>query len=139
MAVQISASARLSDEGARFFRAPYFSVLTTLGKDGTPHSSMIWVRRDGDDLLMVTVRGRQKWRDMTRDPRATLLAHDPEDPYHYVEIRGTVTMTEEGGAALMNELCLAYTGKPWEPDPAQGPRVVVRLTPSKVVEANVPR
>ncbi|MFD9891955.1 PPOX class F420-dependent oxidoreductase [Amycolatopsis sp. NPDC059027] len=139
MAVQISASARLCGEAARFFQAPYFSALTTVGGDGAPHSSMIWVRRDGGDVLMVTVRGRQKWRDMTHDPRVTLLAHDPGNPYHYVEIRGTVTMTDEGGAELMNELCLAYTGKLWEPDPSQEARVVVRLTPSKVIEANVPR
>ncbi|WP_158890470.1 PPOX class F420-dependent oxidoreductase [Amycolatopsis anabasis] len=137
MAVQVSALARLTDEAARFFRAPYFSVLTTIGKDGQPHSSMIWVKRDGDDLLMVTVRDRQKWRDLVRDPRATLLAHDPENPYHYVEVRGTVTLTEEGGRELMDELCRAYTGEPWEADPGQV-RVVVRLTPAKIVVAKVP-
>lgn len=138
MAVQLTASATLSDDTRRLFQAPNFAVLTTIGRDGTPHSSVVWVRPDGADLLMVTVRGRLKWRDLSRDPRATLLAHAPGDPYTYAEVRGTVTMTEDGGRQLMDELSRAYTGQPWKADPEQV-RVVLRLTPSKVVEAHVPQ
>lgn len=116
---------RLLDEHAYF-------VLTTLNPDGGPQSSVVWAKRDGDVILFSTVLGRRKTRNMRRDPRVSLVAYDPADPYVYVEIRGTVTMTEEGGDALIDELSRAYDGTPWvEPRPVT--RVVCRLTPTKVV------
>lgn len=58
---------------------------------------MVWVRRDGDELLMSTIRGRRKTANMARDPRVSLCLYDPADPFQYVEVRGTVDMVEEGG------------------------------------------
>ena len=117
----------------RLFQAPVFVVMTTINPDGAPQSSVVWAKVDGDDVLMSTIRGRRKCRNMERDPRITLLAYDPGDPYVYTELRGTVTLTEEGGVALIDELSRAYDGKPWTVRPAET-RVVVRFTPTKVIE-----
>lgn len=109
-----------------------FFVLSTVNPNGWPQSSVVWAQRDGDDVLFSTIRGRRKTRNMERDPRVSLVAYDPEDPYSYVEIRGTVTMTEEGGDALIDELCRAYNnGKPWPKRPHET-RVVCRVAPRRV-------
>lgn len=121
------------DGVARYFQAPVFVVLTTINPDGQPQSSVVWAKVEGDQVIISTIRGRRKCRNMERDPRVTLLAYDPQDPYQYVELRGTVTLDEAGGNELINELSLAYDGKPFNLNPDHV-RVVVRFTPVKVVE-----
>lgn len=124
---------KLSDEARRLFNQPVFAILSTVGPSGAPQSSVIWVRTDGDDVLFSTIRGRLKARNMERNPQISLCAYDPGDPYFYVEIRGTVSMVEEGGVELIDELSRAYDGVPWKVRPDET-RVVCRVTPTKVIE-----
>ncbi|HEV2780604.1 MAG TPA: PPOX class F420-dependent oxidoreductase [Actinophytocola sp.] len=122
----------LPPEVRPLLQAPVFVVMTTINPDGSPQSSVVWAKLDGDTVVISTIRGRRKCRNMERDPRITLLAYDPQDPYVYVELRGTVTLSEEGGVELIDELSRAYDGKPWTVRPAET-RVVVRFTPTKVI------
>lgn len=123
----------------RLFQAPVFVVMTTINPDGAPQSSVVWAKLGPEStVLMSTIRGRRKCLNMERDPRVTLLAYDPEDPYVYTELRGTVALSEEGGDAMIDELCRAYQGKPWTIRPAET-RVVVRFTPTKVIEHVAPQ
>lgn len=125
---------RIPDSARQILDRPEFAVLSTLEPDGQPQSSVVWFERDGDDLLMSTVQGRRKHRNLERDPRATVLVYPKDNPYSYVELRGSVAMTEEGGRELIDRLCGAYTGADrYTGDGPDDVRVVVRLTPSKVV------
>ena len=58
--------------------APEFATIATIQTDGQPQLSVVWVERDGDDVLMSTVTGRQKHRNLVRDPRATVLMYPKE-------------------------------------------------------------
>ena len=115
--------------------APEFAVLGTIQPDGSPQLSVVWVERDGDDLLVSTVEGRRKHRNMVRDPRVSLLVYPASNPYSYVEVRGTVAMTTEGGRELIDRLHHAYTGgdRYTADDGTDNVRVVCRITPTKVV------
>jgi hypothetical protein len=64
-----------------------------------------------------------------------VLVYPKANPYSYVEVRGTVTMTEEGGRELIDRLNLEYTGgdRYTMDDGSDNVRVVIRLTPSKVI------
>ena len=112
-----------------------FAVLSTIEPDGQPHSSVVWYERDGDSLLMSTTTNRRKYANLARDPRATVLIYDKENPYQYVEIRGHVEMTEEGGRELIDKLAGDYMGFDRYPmdDGTDNVRTVVRLIPDKVV------
>lgn len=109
-----------------------YPVLSTLNADGSPQSSVMWIGRDGDDLLFCTVAGRQKERNLQRDPRVSITVFDLADPLSYAEIRGTATITTEDALKLDDELSWKYDNKPKDPDPAGFVRVVVRVTPTKV-------
>ena len=111
-----------------------FLVLCTLNPDGSPQSSVVWAKRDRDTVLFSTILGRRKTRNIQRDPRVSACFYDRDDPYRYVEVRGTVSMTTEGGPALIQELSRRYEGKPFQESNADNVRVVCRLTPSRVVE-----
>ncbi|WP_251093940.1 PPOX class F420-dependent oxidoreductase [Streptomyces sp. Caat 7-52] len=130
-------SAALSDDLKSLLDTPVFIIVGTIQPDGSPQLSPVWVARDGDDILFSTTIGRQKERNLRRDPRVTVLVQPFDAPYTYAEIRGTATLTTEGGAELIDELSLKYTGKPYaEFNPASkddAQRVVVRIAPRKVV------
>lgn len=121
----------LSPGVRELFAAPNFATVTSLNPDGGPQSTVVWVRTDGDDVLFSTAKGRRKPRNFERDPRASLLVIDPADPYRYAEVRGTVTMEDDPTGELINELSLAYTGKPWEEAPGVE-RLIVRIRAEKV-------
>ena len=124
---------KLSDTARRLLNPPVFAILSTAAPSGAVQSSVIWVRTDGDDILFSTILGRLKTRNMQRNPRVSLCAYDPADPYVYIEVRGTVTFTEAGGVDLIDELSRAYDGEPWRVRPAET-RLVVRVTPTKIFE-----
>ncbi|MGW2207841.1 PPOX class F420-dependent oxidoreductase [Streptomyces sp. NPDC001781] len=130
-------SAALSDRLKSLLDTPVFIVVGTVQPDGSPQMSPVWVKRDGDDVLISTTVDRRKEKNLRRDPRVTVVVVDPENPYEYAEIRGTAEMTTEGGQALIDELSLKYSGKKYaEFNPASvddAERVVVRITPRKVV------
>jgi PPOX class probable F420-dependent enzyme len=105
-----------------------YGVLATINPDGGPQSSVIWAAYDGDDIVFSTILGRRKTRNMQRDPRVSLCVYDPADPYRTVEVRGTVSVTTEGGAELIDLLSRAYAGEPWREPSADNVRVVCRLT-----------
>ncbi|MFE7619122.1 PPOX class F420-dependent oxidoreductase [Streptomyces sp. NPDC057496] len=117
--------------------APHPAVLSTLNPDGGPQSSVVWVSRDGGELLISTQRGRRKERNMLRDPRVGLTVFDPAEPDLYVEIRGTAAVTEDTGRAVAVRIAEEYLGpgggKEYLEDPPENVRVVVRITPTKVL------
>jgi PPOX class probable F420-dependent enzyme len=108
----------LPDLLTRLLDANTFVVLCTVNADGSPQSSVIWAKRDGDVIVFSTIRGRRKTRNMERDPRISLCLYDPADPYVYVEVRGAVTMTEEGGPELIEELSQRYDGTSFTEGPS---------------------
>jgi PPOX class probable F420-dependent enzyme len=130
-------AAVLSDALKALLDTPVFVTLATVQPDGSPQLSPVWVKRDGDDVLISTTVDRRKALNLGRDPRVSVLVQPFDAPYSYAEIRGTATLSTEGGQELIDELSLKFTGKPYsEFNPAAGqdaPRVTVRITPRKVV------
>ncbi|WP_299535656.1 PPOX class F420-dependent oxidoreductase [uncultured Streptomyces sp.] len=130
-------TAALSDALKNLLDGPVFVNIATIQPDGSPQVSPVWVKRDGDDVLISTTAGRRKEKNLRRDPRVTVLVQPFDSPYQYAEIRGEAALTTEGGQELIDELSVKYTGKPYaefNPASAQdGERVVVRITPRKVV------
>jgi PPOX class probable F420-dependent enzyme len=121
----------LSDLARRLLDAPVHATVSSIEEDGTPQLSLVWVKRDGDDVLLSTLAGRRKAQNWRRDPRATLLIFDPEDEGRYAEIRGRVSMVDDPGGSLIHELSQVYDDAPFT-GVIEG-RVIVRITPGRVV------
>ncbi len=128
-------SVALPEEVKAWIANGEFAVIATIQPDGSPQQSVVWVEADGDDILVSTVKGRRKHLNLVRDPRVDLLIYPREAPYSYMEIRGTVTMTEEGGRELIDRLAHKYMGaeRYTMDDGTDNVRVVVRITPQKTV------
>ncbi|MDD9377630.1 PPOX class F420-dependent oxidoreductase [Streptomyces sp. ZAF1911] len=127
----------LNDTVRKLLDAPHPAVLATLNPDGSPQSSVVWVTRDGDEILISTERGRRKERNIARDARIGLTVFDLANPFLYAEIRGTATVTEDTGRAVAVRIAEEYqgpgAGEEYANAPAEQVRVVVRLTPAKVL------
>ena len=108
--------------------------LATLMPDGSPQMTQTWVDTDGTHVLVNTVDGHQKVRNMRRDPRVAVNVADPEDPSRYFEVRGRVVeVSEDGARQHIDELSQRYIGRPY---PWFGGRdqvrLLVRIVPERV-------
>ncbi len=122
----------LSDATIRLVDGKNYVVLATVNADGSPQTSVLWVGRDGGDLLFSTVQGRVKYRNMVRDPRVSVSVIDSADPENYVELRGRVSMSPDHGRELDTQLSWKYNGRDPDPDRPGAVRVVVRMEVDKV-------
>ncbi|WNV81909.1 PPOX class F420-dependent oxidoreductase [Umezawaea sp. Da 62-37] len=122
----------LSDTGRALLDDKNFATIATINPDGSPQTSVVWIKRDGDDLLMSTVEGRKKDKNLRRDPRVSVSVFDLQQPYSYIEVRGTATLSTEGGRELIDELSRKYRGEDYTADGPDAVRVVIRLTPDKI-------
>src|SRR5229473_757126 len=85
------------------FQKRAFANLGTLMPDGRPQVTPVWCDFDGEHLIFNSAKGRQKDRNVRRDPRVAITLMDPENPYRYVEIRGRVVeITEDGASAALS-------------------------------------
>jgi PPOX class probable F420-dependent enzyme len=118
--------------------ADNFAALTTLMPDGQPQTQMMWVHADDDHVLLNTETGRQKFRNVSRDPRVTVTVFDRENPYRYVEARGRVVETVAGQEARddIDALSQKYQGTPYA-GVITTERVILRIVPDKVHKAGI--
>lgn len=91
---------------------PYVVALTTLMPDGQPQTTPVWCNRKGEYIFINVMKGFRKEKNMRLNPRVSLLAYDPKNPLHNIEIRGLVIeMTENGALEHNDELAQLYMGK----------------------------
>ena len=124
----------------RLLDRPVFATVATIQPDGSPHQSVVWVTRDGDDVLFAVAVGSRKERNLRRNPRVSVLVSPPEAPYSYAAIHGTTTLRADGSSALRDALAIKYTGQTYaEHNPDAAARhgnvdmTIVRVTPDKIV------
>ena len=108
--------------------------LVTLMPDGSPQVTPMWFEHDGVHIIMNSARGKVKDRNMRRDPRVAVLIADPDNPYHYVQIRGRVAeISEEGADDSIDRLAKKYLGLDEYPDRKQDEvRVMYKIAPERV-------
>lgn len=110
-----------------------FATIATIGPDGAPQASVVWVKREGNTVLFSTTTGRQKARNLISDPRISVSLFDIENPYMSVEIRGTAELVVDEGKKLPYELSHKYLGEDPPPSEPEEVRFIVRVTPQKVI------
>src|SRR5947199_10096012 len=67
-----------------------FVYLATLNPDGTPQVTPTWFDTDGKFVLVNTAIGRDKHRNVKKNPNVALAITDQNNPYNLVVIRGKV-------------------------------------------------
>jgi PPOX class probable F420-dependent enzyme len=126
----------LSETARKILDAPNLAVLATINQDGSPQTSVVWVGRDDDDVLISSAAGRRKDRNLARDPRVSLCVYDRDDPEQYIEVRGVAAVTVDPGRQLAVTLAEKYeepgAGEEFLRLPPEVIRVVIRITAQRV-------
>ena len=74
---------------------PVYAVFTTVAANGQPENTVVWCSWDGSHVLVNTVVGRRKHKNVLANPKVALTAVDPKDPYRWIDVRGVVEEIEE--------------------------------------------
>lgn len=125
--------AKIPEKYLDLFDKRAFGSLGTLMPDGSPQVTPVWVDREGDTVLVNTAKGRQKDKNIQRDPRVSVTLIDPDNPYRYVEIRGHVIETTEKGAKdHIDKMAKKYLGVDKYPYAQPGEqRLLLRIEPER--------
>ncbi len=121
-------------EGLRaLLQQPSPCFVATTMPDGSPQLTQTWVDTDGEHILINTVEGFRKAKNVARDPRVAVSVADPDNPSRYYAVRGRVVeATTDGAADNIEELAHKYLGGPY---PWFGGRDQVRLLLTVAVDS----
>jgi len=125
---------KLTEEILALLRQPSTCYIATLMKDGSPQVTQTWVDTDGEHVIINSVQGFVKLKNIKRDPRVAVVISAPDSPTRYFQIRGRVIkMTTDGGAEHIEKISQKYTGKPysWYGGREQV-RVIITIEPEKI-------
>lgn len=124
----------LSDAAREVLAKKVLAHVATLGPDGEPHVTPVWVELDGDDIIINTALGRAKARNLASDPRVAVSLTDPDDAYSVIAIRGTVIgFTTAGADEVIDRLAKKYLGLDSYPFRREGEvRVTVRIQTDRI-------
>jgi PPOX class probable F420-dependent enzyme len=115
----------LPEDLLALLRQPSLCYVATSMADGSPQVTQTWVDTDGEHVLINSVQGHVKVKNLARDPRVAVAISDPSTPSRYVQVRGRVVdITTEGAVANIERLAQRYLGRPY---PWYGGRDQVRV------------
>ena len=108
------------------------ALVSTLGPDGAPQTTPIWFVFEQGHVRFSLVEGRQKLRNLRRDPRLSVVVIDPTRPTHYVELRGTVDLAPDPELALERAVAVKYAGTHADVEPPGTRRFAATVTVRRV-------
>lgn len=96
---------------------PVTMTLGLIGPDGRPTLTPMWFDYEGDQVLVNTASHRLKCQWIRDNPRLTILLVNPDNPYHWLQIKCTVARElrewEDGGDFVtrqVDRIWTKYTG-----------------------------
>lgn len=100
--------------------APNHAVISTVNPDGSIHSTVVWQEVVDGALNINSAVGRRWPTNLDADPRVTVLVLAQDNPYEYVEVRGTATSATDGADEQIDRLAKKYIGQDRYPFRSEG-------------------
>jgi PPOX class probable F420-dependent enzyme len=112
---------------------PNYAVVSTHNRDGSMHSTVVWVSAENGGVAVNSAVGRLWPTNLERDPRITVLVQEAGNAYNFLEIRGTATGSTDGADEHINALAKKYIGQDEYPYRQPGEqRIKFAITPDHV-------
>ena len=121
----------------RRLREEEIAWLTTVRSDGQPQSVPVWFFRDGEKFLVYSQPGRQKLRNIERNPQVDLNLNSNAQGGDVVRVEGTAKIVEDAPPATeVPEYVEKYRDSiariGFDPDGfARDYSVAIRVTPTR--------
>ena len=118
---------------------PIVVAFATANPDGQPQVTPVWASLEGGQVWINSAVGRRKDKNVRANPKVTVLIIDPNNAFHWAEIRGEVVEFDESAAALahINKLSGMYAGNDDyyafnRESKGQEQRVIYKIRPTRV-------
>jgi len=127
----------IGDNARKALEAGRLAHFTTVNEDGSPHTVIVWVGVDGDQVVIGKMHVDKKVRNLRRDPRVS-FSIEAEGTTHglanYLVVEGTAEFVEGGGLALLRRLAKTYLGPDADflPGDDQPDGNVIRITVTRI-------
>jgi PPOX class probable F420-dependent enzyme len=108
--------------------------LATIGPKGTPQTTATWFVLDDDGRVKLSLsESRQKLKNLRRNPGASLLFVNPQNPFQTVEIRGTATIEPDDAGTVIDKVNAKHNANVRSFDQPGEQRYAVIFEPEKVL------
>ena len=121
-----------------FLRQTLVGVISTIDKKAHPRTAPIWFHWENGSAYMFTDRSSLKWRNIQRNPYASLCVDWREPPYRSVILDGLVEEVDRSLHELVLMMALRYYGDKVGAEFAEGYKdqstnvVTFRLAPERI-------
>lgn len=114
-------------------QGPNFATISTILPSGRIQTHVMWVDADDEHIIMNTEIHRQKYKNLEREPRTTVVIWDRENAYRFAEVRGKVVdrVTGPEARAHIDKLSRKYTGRDYNEKMIQTERVMLKIAPDR--------
>lgn len=129
---------RLDEAARELLDGKNFATVATIEPDGSPHTSVVWIARDGEAVLFSSTAGRRKVRNLARDARIGITVFDSANPYRSIDIQGTAELLDDPDKSLPRTLSHKYLGEDPPAEPGHLRRIIVRVTPRRITGFALP-
>jgi len=106
--------------------------LATIDGDGFPQVTEVWFLLDEGELKLSLNTSRHKTKNLTSRPQCSLLILDLENPYRYLEVRGTARIATDDDYTFAAKVGAKYNADLKVHDQPGETRVVVTIDPVKI-------
>ena len=140
---QIVMSKAFAPAVAEFLKRPLASQLVTINPSGSPQATIMWFKYEDGTLLFTTTTDRIKFRNMQKDPRATLVVTDPANMYKWAIVHGKLSVDTRDPVAFYRGLAEHYLDAAglaeWRKTAVMDNRTVLKLTPTRIRTMGLPQ
>jgi PPOX class probable F420-dependent enzyme len=119
-------------------------VLSTIRRDGSPQSSVVWFLWTGTSFLISTVDTTAKWRNLQRDPRCSICVDDPGGGRMVVAYGVATLHSDDIHSRTADLVAKYYPGEPKRAEAhvqrifdAPAKRVIIEVVPDQTITRNL--
>jgi predicted pyridoxine 5'-phosphate oxidase superfamily flavin-nucleotide-binding protein len=128
----------ITDSIREFLQKPFIARMSTVDPTGYPHTVPVWFALEGDDIVIISVRGTRKVGHILANPKgAVTIGGDPDDGAGYL-IKGEFSIETDPEDTWVRKMTYRYeTPEQAEKDIADWAEldmIVLRLKPAVVLK-----
>lgn len=127
----------IPDSAKAVINSGHLAHFVTINPDGSPQVTIVWVRVEGEEIVIGKLAEDRKLANIRRDNRVSLSIEAEGSQFgmtNYLVIEGTADITEGGAPELLHDLAQVYVGVGTKFPPMDNPPAgfVIRITPNKI-------
>lgn len=113
--------------------------LVTINGDGSAQVTVVWLARDGDEVLVAHLGDGKKMRNIERDPRVvvsfTVDGSNAMGLHNYAVLHGHARLTDGGAPELLKSIAPRFLGEGVKFPPMDNPPPgrIMHITVERVV------